>query len=712
MNGLNYLLQTNLYLLLFMGFYVLVLRNETFFRQNRFFLNTSIFLSFLIPFINSEWFRDLFITQKVREAAIMPTQMMYETIIVGVNEEASTLSVSDAIFWIYTSGATFLLLRFLIRLAFLKTKLKAEKGAAFSFFNTLVVDTEIPKAETIIGHEKVHMRQWHSADILFIELAAIINWFNPVMYLYKKEIRHIHEFIADEEAASLMESKSDYAMLLFSNTLGVDPLHLSNNFFNKSLLKRRILMLNKNRSCSTGLWKYGFSAPLFMLMLIVSAATVKSEEGSIKPVAEALLSPLGSETSNTIISALDLNSTPSQVIEDSTISPLVTLEVDSYKSSAEPDYSDLKKHIQRNIKYPATARQNNITGLVVANLMIKNKKITSILIEKGLQQDIDDEVIRTLTLYKDEIDVPDDKYSIAVGFQLVGPDSKTELVPYVAGKNFIGQIIVTGYLPEANLKVKDFIPGNSPYKSLQLQEVVIGSDNLVKDFASVDVLPEFPGGMEGWGNYLRGNLKYPKLAKDKKVTGRVILSFIVEKDGSLSEIKVLRGIGSGADEEAVRVLKASPNWRPGIQNGKSVRVAYTMPIFFQLANHPPIPGNTDGDKAAQRTLPPDVKDFASVETLPEFAGGMAGWGKYLSANLKYPEIARKNNITGRVIMSFIVEKDGSLSDIKVLRGIGGGADEEAVRILKASPNWKPGLLNGNPVRVAYTMPIFFQLASK
>ena len=72
MNGLNYLLQTNLYLLLFMGFYVLVLRNETFFRQNRFFLNTSIFLSFLIPFINSDWFRDLFITQKVREAAIMP----------------------------------------------------------------------------------------------------------------------------------------------------------------------------------------------------------------------------------------------------------------------------------------------------------------------------------------------------------------------------------------------------------------------------------------------------------------------------------------------------------------------------------------------------------------------------------------------------------------------------------------------------------------
>ncbi|MBC7487017.1 MAG: hypothetical protein H7282_09740, partial [Cytophagaceae bacterium] len=244
MNGLNYLLQTNLYLLLFMGFYVLVLRKETFFRQNRFFLNTSIFLSFLIPFINSDWFRELFITQKVREAAIMPTQMMYDTIIVGVNEEALSLSVTDVIFWIYASGAIFLLLRFLIRLIFLKSKLKPEKGAAFSFFKMLVVDRNMPKAETVIGHEKVHMREWHSADIIFIELAAIVNWFNPVMYLYKKEIRHIHEFIADEEAARLMQSKSDYAMLLFSNTLGFDPLHLSNNFFNKSLLKRRILMLH------------------------------------------------------------------------------------------------------------------------------------------------------------------------------------------------------------------------------------------------------------------------------------------------------------------------------------------------------------------------------------------------------------------------------------------------------------------------------------
>ena len=580
MNGLNYLLQTNLYLLLFMGFYVLVLKKETFFRQNRFYLNTSIFLSFLIPFVNSEWFRDLFITQQVRETAIMPTQMMYETIIVGVNQEASTLSVSDAMFWTYTSVVNFLLLRFVVRLLFLKSKLKVEKGTAFSFFNTLVVDPEIPKAETIIDHEKVHMRQWHSADIIFIELAAIINWFNPVMYIYKKEIRHIHEFIADEEAASLMESKSEYALLLFSNTLGVDPLHLSNNFFNKSLLKRRILMLNKNKSRRTGLWKYGFSAPLFILMLIVSAAAVKSEEGRIKPVAEALLSPLGSETSKKIISGLEFNNTTPQLEENTTTRPVATLSNETNTSSTEQDYTGLRRHFQINMKYPPSARQNNITGLVLANFMIKNKKVTSIMIEKGVQMDLDDEVIRTLTLYKDDIDVPDDKYSIAVSFHLLGSDAQPEPVPYVGGKNFTIQIRVTGYLPEANLK-EDFTPGTSPNNSQQLKEVVIGSDDMVKDFASVEVLPEFPGGMEGWGKYLSENLKYPEPARKENITGRVIMSFIVEKNGSLTDIKVLRGIGGGADEEAIRVLKAAPKWKPGVSDGLPVRVAYTMPILFQ-----------------------------------------------------------------------------------------------------------------------------------
>jgi len=107
-----------------------------------------------------------------------------------------------------------------------------------------------------------------------------------------------------------------------------------------------------------------------------------------------------------------------------------------------------------------------------------------------------------------------------------------------------------------------------------------------------------------------------------------------------------------------------------------------------------------------------VYNFASIEQLPEFPGGQAGWRKFLERNLRYPAMARENNIQGRVTVQFVVEKDGSLTDIKVLRGIGAGCDEEAVRVLKSAPKWKPGVQNGRPVRVSYVMPIVFQLAEQ
>ncbi len=677
MNGLNYLLQTNLYLLLFMGFYVLVLRNETFFKQNRFFLNTSIFLSFLIPFINSDWFRNLFITQKVREAAIVPSQMIYETVIVGMNDEANGLTASGAIVWIYTIGAIILTLRLILRLVLLKSNLKAGKGAAFSFFKTLVIDKDMAKIDTIIDHEKVHMRQWHSADIIFIELAAIVNWFNPIMYLYKKEVRHIHEFIADDEAANLMQSKSDYALLLFSNTLGVDPMHLSNNFFNRSLLKRRVLMLHKTKSRSTGLWKYGFSAPLFMLMLVVSAATVSAEKNALSVDARNSIDPLKAISSINIFPEQDNNAKHQRARTG-----------DSFIE----DGKELKTHITKNIKYPVAARNNKITGYVLVNFTVNNNRITKTEIAKGLHVDIDADVLKVFSLYTDPLQLENKDYSLAIYYQLTGVHNAAEVLPAVRN-TYLGQVVVTAMgIPENR---------TSNYETA----VTKSTGQSINDFASVDVLPEFEGGMNGWGEYLQQNLKYPDAAKNNKIEGRVILAFVVLKDGSITDIKVLRSLGSGLDEEAVRVVAQSPKWKPGLSGGRPVNVAYTMPIFFQLGQ--PVTNLTVNPKPP---LSAGVADFSTVEVLPEFAGGMGGWARYLSLNLKYPQQARDKKTTGRVILSFIVEKDGSLSDIKVLRGIGDGADEEAVRVLKSSPNWKAGIMNGRPVRVAYTMPIFFQLS--
>jgi protein TonB len=101
-------------------------------------------------------------------------------------------------------------------------------------------------------------------------------------------------------------------------------------------------------------------------------------------------------------------------------------------------------------------------------------------------------------------------------------------------------------------------------------------------FTNVEVLPSFPGGNEQFGKFLGKNLRYPPIARDNGIQGRVFVNFVVEKDGSLTDIKVVRGIGGGCDEEAVRALKSSPKWNPGVQNGRNVRVSYTIPIVFQL----------------------------------------------------------------------------------------------------------------------------------
>ena len=565
MNILNYLLQTNLYLILFMGFYTLVLKNETFFRQNRIYLNMSTLLSFIIPFINSNWFQELFITQKLRET-IVPTQMIYETVVVGADEGPSKWAIGDLILLVYAGITAILLLRFLIRLVLLNSKLKPKKGAAYSFFNTMVVDRELPESGIIIDHEKVHMREWHSADVLFIELASIINWFNPVVYLYKKEIRHIHEFIADEEAASGMLSKSDYALLLFSNTLGVQPDQLSNNFFNNSLLKRRIIMLNKNKSRRTGLWKYGFSAPLFALMLTFSAASVANKNTDLIAGAEKLISP---SIANKFIPTVTIPA--DKTLDKKSSLKNKTKEIKSSTKSTQEDFSKLYKHLIRNMRYPESAKKERIVGYEVVYFKIQNGRISNIKIAKGLQNDIDNEVLRTFDLFKETVEAEDNDYALAIAFHLTGIENNSLTLPSTGKNYFIGSISVSALgIPQA-LTTKGFA----------------FSQEVIKDFASVDVLPEFPGGMKGWGEYLQSALKYPEEAKKNKITGRVILSFTVLKNGSITDIKVLRGIGAGADEEAIRVVKESPKWKPGILKGEPVNVAYTMPIFFQLASNVP-----------------------------------------------------------------------------------------------------------------------------
>ena len=225
-------------------------------------------------------------------------------------------------------------------------------------------------------------------------------------------------------------------------------------------------------------------------------------------------------------------------------------------------------------------------------------------------------------------------------------------------------------------------------------------------FQVVEEMPEFPGGMGECMKWLGQNIKYPADAKEKGVQGRVIVQFVVEKDGTIVNAKVVRGVDPDLDAEALRVVNQSPKWKPGKQKGEAVRVKYTLPIMFKLDN------DSSDSKAAEAPREAKVDEngvYQVCEEMPEFPGGMAECMKYLSKNINYPEDCKKEGIQGRVIVQFVVDKDGSIKDPTIARGVHPSLDKEALRVLSSMPNWKPGKQKGEAVKVKYTIPVMFRL---
>ena len=225
-------------------------------------------------------------------------------------------------------------------------------------------------------------------------------------------------------------------------------------------------------------------------------------------------------------------------------------------------------------------------------------------------------------------------------------------------------------------------------------------------FQVVEEMPEFPGGMAECMKWLNQNIKYPADAKEKGVQGRVIVQFVVEKDGTIVNAKVVRGVDPDLDAEALRVVNQSPKWKPGKQKGEAVRVKYTLPIMFKLDN------DSSDSKAAEapREAKVDENGVHQVcEEMPEFPGGMAECMKWLGKNINYPEDCKKEGIQGRVIVQFVVDKDGSIKDPTIARGVHPSLDKEALRVLSGMPSWKPGKQKGEAVKVKYTIPVMFRL---
>ena len=270
-------------------------------------------------------------------------------------------------------------------------------------------------------------------------------------------------------------------------------------------------------------------------------------------------------------------------------------------------------------------------------------------------------------------------------------------------------------------------------------------------FTVVETQPQFPGGEDSLYNFIYSNLRYPQSAMRYKLEGRVFITFVVEKDGSITNVKIKRDIGGGCGHEAKRVVEMMPKWIPGKQNGKPVKVQFNLPIIFKLkdednAKHTdetsllkndsinnttevidvfPVdeitpfyrPKGEKGVTGFQNIIDMSESDEETeiilsidpVETPPQFPGGEDSLYSFIYSNLRYPQEAIDNGIEGRVYITFVVEKDGSITGIKILRDIGYGCGEEAVRVLKMMPKWIPGKDHlGNIHRTQYNMPINFE----
>lgn len=284
------------------------------------------------------------------------------------------------------------------------------------------------------------------------------------------------------------------------------------------------------------------------------------------------------------------------------------------------------------------------------------------------------------------------------------------------------------------------------FQTVQAQNEETQSDQV---FMMVEEMPQFPGGEKALREFITSNIRYPKEAQENGIQGRVYVTFVIDTLGSVVDAKIARGVDPSLDKEALRVVRELPKWQPGKQRGELVKVAYTVPISFALEGGGQSPKNetltvtfannrmtlTGSVNLIEKMRPymqtgkPDTflgKDSGSlifsssdeslddpvfyiVEEMPEFPGGETALRQKIANNIKYPFEAMKDSIQGKVYVTFIVSKEGTVKDSRIARGVHPLLDKEALRVVGELPQWMPGRQRGKEVNVSYTVPINFVL---
>jgi len=604
-NIVEYLLKSGIALSVFYLFYWLLMRKSTHFGLNRFTLATSIIASLVLPLFKID------LTPEVIATNMPVISLDLASVVQIVSKPKPFWGIREIVLLIYFAGLAITLFRLIYQSIYIHviarmsrtitkgrhTIVLVEKDITpFAYFSKIFIPAskmEETSFESILAHEKSHLSQYHFLDLFLIELVTIIQWFNPIVWLYERSLKEVHEYMADDEVLKQGVSKGNYQALLVNQALG-GPVFTISHQFNQSLILKRIIMMTKMKSSRMAKLKALLFIPLAAGLLMAFSnpeplvnPVVAKVEALKQQISDASLLPAQVTTQNTSDTEKGSITIKGKVIDGSTTLPVEGVNI-IVKGTTTGTVSDKDGNFKIKADAPDVFLVFTHIGYTTAVIEYKADNNNAVIkINKGAAEL--NEVI--VTYPKEIVEIKPFPYVLVDGvptdqetFKALDPDKiesvsvlKDESAKAVYGdKGKNGVIVIV-------TKKGNVIVDKSANKATSNEVEVVGYGKAKKEtlFTVVEGMPSFPGGENERIRFFNENLNIPAEAEKEGIEGTVYVSFIVKEDGSIADAKILRGLNKSYDEEVIRVINLMPKWIPGTQNGKPVAVLFNLPVKFE-----------------------------------------------------------------------------------------------------------------------------------
>ncbi|MFE3847242.1 M56 family metallopeptidase [Flavobacterium sp. LB3P45] len=566
---IDFLIKSSISLFVLLTVYYLFLEKEKIHIFNRFYLLFILVFSMVVPFITIE------IIQEVAQPTVNAGSIQTLQGSAIALEETNYFEIG--LWSLYTVVTILLAIRFFSNIIQISSKMKSNTPIAYrnaklilvpqktlphTFLNTIFInETEYNNRKIeaeLYTHELTHVYQKHTLDILFIEILKTIFWFNPIFIFYKKAIQLNHEFLADEKVVTSYNNVPFYQSLLLSKANENQTFYLASNL-NYLLTKKRLLMMNKTTSKTKSILTKIALIPLFSSLILLLCIEMVAQGNSQK--GESTISK--DKKKDTYYAGVRL------IVKDSHKKILINKKYEDLTLNEKRLYiAEVPSSTKKN---PPTEKEfKNWKNDVDFKGILDTRRIVNTALDKYSAKDI-----ATFAKF-DNIIHNGKKFEPHINHYILQTNSYFEKHSKKTAEKSNFKVI------EKTIKdgtVKNPIILKYLLKTSAINKVIPSKKNKNNSNTAIQQ-PQFQGGMNEFYKFVGANYKIPA---ELKGNGRVYIKFMVEKDGSLSEFEILRDMGFGTGEEAIRVLKLSPKWIPGTDKVKPVRVQYSLPITLQQA---------------------------------------------------------------------------------------------------------------------------------